>query len=237
MKKIVAVTLVLLMTMLLYVPAFAAETGKEQTQSAVLYRANRIEDPNLLMLRAELGVDERSEIVKQAAYVAAEADLCREQVDLYTTTQLIHREIRADGIIVEEYASVAVGRTRGSGSSSNQQTGHSVTVYAMINYKYEISSDQNVFFGISNTKHRAVYGSSVTVNSLFLRNAIDNSYEEVASNSKTIPSVSMGTWYTLSAPTSQLYPKATANLYAFTTAKLPGGNETNVRCVVYCNSL
>ena len=33
MKKIVAVTLVLLMTMLLYVPAFAAETGKEQTQS------------------------------------------------------------------------------------------------------------------------------------------------------------------------------------------------------------
>lgn len=64
MKKIVAVILALLMMTLLYIPAFAAETEKEQMQSTVLYQANQIDDPNMLMLRAELGVDERSEIVK-----------------------------------------------------------------------------------------------------------------------------------------------------------------------------
>ena len=237
MKKIVAVTLALLMMTLLYVPAFAAETEKEQMQSTVLFQANQIDDPNMLMLRAELGVDERSEIVKQATNVFAETDLSKEQADLYTTTQLIRRERKADGTIVEEYASVAVARSTGTGSSSDQETENSVTVYAMVNYKYEISSDLNMSFGISNTKHRAIYASSVTVNSLYLKNEIDNSYEQVASNSRTIASVTMGTWYTLSAPTSKLYPKASANLYAFTTAKLPGGNEANVRCVVYCNSL
>ena len=77
---------------LLYVPAFAAETEKEQMQSTVLYQANQIDDPNMLMLRAELGVDERSEIVKQATNVFAETDLSKEQADLYTTTQLIRRE-------------------------------------------------------------------------------------------------------------------------------------------------
>lgn len=52
MKKIVAVTLALLMMTLLYVPAFAAETEKEQMQSTVLFQANQIDDPNMLMLRA-----------------------------------------------------------------------------------------------------------------------------------------------------------------------------------------
>lgn len=80
------------MMTLLYVPAFAAETEKEQMQSTVLFQANQIDDPNMLMLRAELGVDERSEIVKQATNVFAETDLNKEQADLYTTTQLIRRE-------------------------------------------------------------------------------------------------------------------------------------------------
>ena len=133
MKKIVAVILALLMMTLLYIPAFAAETEKEQMQSTVLYQANQIDDPNMLMLRAELGVDERSEIVKQATNVFAETDLSKEQADLYTTTQLIRRERKTDGTIVEEYASVAVARSTGTGSSSDQETENSVTVYAMVN--------------------------------------------------------------------------------------------------------
>ena len=99
MKKIVAVILALLMMTLLYIPAFAAETEKEQMQSTVLFQANQIDDPNMLMLRAELGVDERSEIVKQATNVFAETDLSKEQADLYTTTQLIRRERKTDGTL------------------------------------------------------------------------------------------------------------------------------------------
>ena len=226
----------LCLTLLFSVSAFAAGTLRAD-EPVLVYRAERITDPNQLMMRAQLGIDERSEAVKQVTNVAAETVFSEGEAEVYTTTQLIRRERKADGTIIEEYASVAVARSTGTGSSSNQETEKSVTVYAMINYKYEISSNLNMSFGISNTQHRAVYPSSVTVNSLYLKNEIDNVYEPVATNSRTISSVTMGTWYTLSAPTSQLYPKASANLYAFTTANLPDGKEAFVRCVIYCKSL
>ncbi len=198
------------------------------------------------MIRAAMGIDERSEEVKRATTVEANAqcDLLRmaevrgiREAEVYVTTQLVSREKLSDGIIVEEYSTVAIARTPTTGSVSDQNTENSVTVYATVNYKCEIADNLNLSFDISNTSYRAVYPSSVSVTSMYLKNEIDNSYTTEATNSRTIGTVTMGTWYTLGAPTSRLYAQASANLYAFATAYLAGGAQAHVRCAVYCHNL
>lgn len=240
MKKGIALAMTALLLLVLTVPTFAAEANN----AAVLYKANPIVDPNLLLMRAELGVDERSEAVKAASTIHADIGIKNavkgfKTPEILTTTQLLSREKLPDGKIVEEYSTVAIARSVITNhSATDQSTSGSVTVYATVNYKAETISIADIRFGLTSTEHRVIYPTGTSISRLYMENVIDNSWEYTADNSRSVNNPSMGTWYTLSSPSSAMYDKLKVNMYAFTTAYLPSGAQAaHVRCWVQGSAL
>ena len=212
-------------------------------ESTLVYQAKQITDPNQLLMRAKLGIDERSTEARRLTHIRGEwkdAGLFAEQEDgiaspeVFTTTQLVKSEILPNGDRVEEYATAAVATSTDYGTESNQSTQNTVTVFAMINYKYTVSDNAELIrFGIQNTKHRADSTTSAKVTSMDLYSEIADTAPR-ASNSKTINSPVTGTWYQLNSPSSQTYDKMVTTLYAVTTAHTNTGATPEVSCVIDC---
>lgn len=242
MKKIIAFALALCLTLLFPVSAFAAGTLRAD-EPVLVYRAEQITDPNQLMMRAQLEIDERSDEIRELTTVRAEwndallsdseARIALRQI--HTTTQLVAVETLPNGDRVEEYATAAVASGTYYGTESDSATQNSMTVFAMINYKYVVSEyGEEIRFGIQNTKHRVDYPSSVSVSRISLYNEIADAAAPRYTNEKTINSPVMGTWYQLNSPTSQTFGKMATTLYATTTAYASNGAEAEIGCVIDC---
>lgn len=237
MKKIIAFALALCLTLLYPVSAFAAENLRAD-EPVLVYRAEQITDPNQLMMRAQLGIDERSNVVKQSSSIQAKTNspeqtgvmsICGNMQDALFTTQLVERELQEDGSVIELYATAAIARS--SYTSSNSETEKSVVVTAMVNYSTRTLDGVIVECKLDNTQHRTVYPTSVTASNLSLTNKIDNGLEILYSNSRTIASPANNTWYTLSSPTSG-YFSLSHRFQATTTVTASNGANPYVMCQV-----
>lgn len=148
--------------------------------------------------------------------------------DALVTTQLLSREILADGSIIERYATTAIAGS--AFTASDSETENNVVVTAMINYSTRIQ-EAMVQAKLDNTQHRTVYPSAVTTSNLQLTNKVDNGLEILYSNSRNIVSPSNNTWYTLSSPVSQ-YFDLSKRFQGTTTVTASNGATPYVMCEV-----
>ena len=226
----------LCLTLLFPVSAFATEAVgvKEPT---LVYQAKQITDPNQLLMRAKLGIDERSDAVRQATSIQAKTNvnsrtgltaMDNSVQNAYVTTQLLGREVLDDGSVVEHYATAAI--TRSALTATNSETENSVIVTAMINYSTR-QQEAIVQARLDKTQHRTVYPTAVTTSNMELTNKVDNGLEILYSNSRNIASPSNNTWYTLSSPTSQ-YFDLSKKFQGTTTVTASNGASPYVMCEV-----
>ncbi len=226
MKKVIALAMTVLLLLVLTVPTFAVEANT----ATVLYTANQIVDPNMLMMRAELGIDERSDEAKAAFTISTclpgQLNLAKNE-DVSVTTQLIGVEVLPDGTKTEEYATTVV--TRGiigtyEDSETGSESGYSITAYATLNYKYQVDDSLGAHFMIKNTQHRVLYPSSVDVTKMDMYNEMQDEIDARFYNSRSVSSPANGMNYVLTHSASTYIPKLAATMYAVTTAHLDNGN-------------
>ena len=231
MKKVIALAMTVLLLLVLTVPTFAVEANT----ATVLYKANQIVDPNMLMMRAELGIDERSTTVKEALDITVRNNKINTRSatsaapEMFTTTQLTERKLLQDGSIEETYSTVGV--TRSSLSDMATDTQNSVTVYAVVNYTTRLVDYTLVEARYDGSEHRVVYPSAVDTYDLERIANIDDGIDSLYRNTRTIASPSNGTWYGLNSPSSS-YFSLKFSFIAYTAVQADNGAAPEASCEV-----
>ena len=87
------------------------------------YLAENITNAQELLVRAERGIDERSERLKESGKIVASASgQLADDAEVHHTTQLLKRAELGDGKIEETYQTIAVVKSR-SGSNGKDKVG------------------------------------------------------------------------------------------------------------------
>lgn len=216
-------------------------------------------DENILRLRSELGIDERSAPVKALTKMQATCEIRPARAraatafsgqelqieDISYTTQLVERTVYADGVIEEQYAATAIAKVARdfTGTSTSEPTiSGSTAVYARVTYRARYQDGIPVLLEFTQTGsgHRVTYVSGgPTAQVLAMVGRLRNGsglVEDEISGSQYSPS--SGVWYSLGAPSSGQYlTQPNCVLNAESAAYMSNGQEVVVNYVVDASSL
>lgn len=229
MKKGIALAMTALLLLVLTVPTFAAEANT----ATVLYKANQIVDPNLLMMRAELGVDERSDAVKRVSSINVTTNIQLDEPEILNTTQLVERRRLEDGTIEETYSTVGVARS--ALSSIESATQNSITIYAVVNYTTTLVGDTLIQARYDGSEHRVLHPSAAEVDEMYILANIDDGLDSLYRNTRTIYSPGNGVWYGLNGPSSRFFDLH-YSFIAYTSVEAAGVSNLEVNCEVDLHS-
>ena len=120
----------LLLTCVLVLLTLCVPANAAQRSEKILYKALAIQDTELLLQRAKLGIDERSPAAKQAVKITTSSMAKSFGDDVYQTTQLLERKQLANQKMVESYLTTAmVGSYSKSDSDGDENVGVYVSIY------------------------------------------------------------------------------------------------------------